>query len=121
MRFIGLTFVMLAGCASTASDLSTHRPYATFSSTRPVADVTACVRDGINSMEWALCPRATANVRQNGDRSELTVEGERGVDALFEGQQKGDSSVYELRVSRQATLGFCSLDSLFKTIADGCM
>lgn len=121
MRLIGSISFMLAGCVSTAENLPKQPPRATFSSTRPACAVTTCVRDGINTMDWGQCPRATAWALQKYDRTELTVVGERGVDAMLEDRQQGAQSVYELRVSRQAGLGFCSLASLIRAVAQARM
>jgi hypothetical protein len=123
MRILALLTLAVTGCATTTAEISKQQPYATFSSAKPMATVLACVQGRINTFEWGLCPRAEPSVvpREGADRGELVITGPRGTDAALEGQAKGDSAVYELRVSRQADWGLCSMSGVFKELTRICM
>lgn len=128
MRTLSLTLVLLAAVASlafgwcaTTADVAKRQPYATFSSTRPMPAVMSCMQKKLDMLEWGLCTKADARITATGDNSELVVEGPRGVDAILDGQVKGERSVYELRVARQADWSFCSMSGTFKALAQMCM
>ena len=121
MRILALVVVILAGCATPSGDAAKNAPQATFSSTKPVPVVLACVQRRLDMFEWGHCPHGGTTIRPNDDHSALAVEGQCGGYATLEGQQKGDQSVYELRVARRADWGLCSMSGVFRELARLCM
>ncbi len=122
MRFLALCAVILGGCATTSADVANNPPQATFSSLKAVPVVLACVQRRLDMFEWGLCPRGDAMIYGREGHSELVVDGARyGIYATLAGQQKGDKSVYELRVNQHSDWGLCSMSGVFTELAQECM